>query len=63
MKQFSKCLYVRSDCATIYYRRRIPQTIREAYPQEQEAVNECLHTSDRRLAVELRDAINVRVSA
>ena len=30
MKQFSKYLYFRSDCATIYYRRRIPQVLEQA---------------------------------
>lgn len=62
MKQFSKYLYIRSDCATIYYRRRIPGAIREAYPPEQENILECLHMSDRGLALGKRDAINIRVT-
>jgi hypothetical protein len=62
MKQFSKYLYFRSDCATIYYRRRIPEAIREAYPPEQESFIECLHTSDRGLAEQMRDAVNIRVA-
>lgn len=63
MKQISKYLFVRSDCATIYYRRRIPQSILKAYPAKQKDVNECLYTSDRRQAEQMRNVINVRVDA
>ncbi len=63
MKAISENVYARGRHGILYVRRRIPASLRAAYPAHQEHIVRSLGTADRRSAKELARAENTRIDA
>lgn len=63
MKAISEHLYIHGKHCTAYYRRRIPNSLRRAYPSSKTHITLSLHTSDLREAKRRAERENVKVDA
>jgi hypothetical protein len=63
MKTIAPHLFIRGKVGTVYLRRRIPQTLKSAYPARQTHKIVCLHTCDIRAAKSFQRQEEVRVDA
>ena len=61
MKRIEKHLSARGLNGSIYYRRRIPTAILQAYPRKQTHIVICLGTSDKRKAEKLKAIEGIRL--